>query len=83
MQDLWKIIKTMTASDKEYLGQCKDLMRILKRFDDDSQGFDLFQGSEKVVSCFKRASGELVDLDDDDYYNNNASGSEDENVERP
>ena len=81
MDNLWKIIKNMNDSDKEYVGRREDLMKTLERFDNDSQGFDIFQGSEKVVSCFKRAAGDLVDSDDDDYYDGNASGSEDNTIE--
>ncbi|THY84694.1 hypothetical protein D6C95_08091 [Aureobasidium pullulans] len=81
MDNLWKIIKNMNDSDKEYVRRREDLMKTLERFDNDSQGFDIFQGSEKVVSCFKRAAGDLVDSDDDDDYDGNASGSEDNTIE--
>lgn len=61
----------MDDSDKLYLGQCEDLMVTLERFDSDSQSACIFEGSEKILSCFKRAAGELVDSKDDsdkDYY---------------
>lgn len=71
MDDLWKLVGYMDDSEKLYLGQCEDLMRTVKRFDSDSQSACIFEGSEKIVSCFKRAAGDLEDSEDDydeDYY---------------
>ncbi|CAD0088882.1 unnamed protein product [Aureobasidium mustum] len=71
MGDLWKLVGYMNDSDKLYLGQREDLMRTVERFDSDSQSACIFEGSEKIVSCFKRAAGDLEDSEDDydeDYY---------------
>lgn len=71
MDDLWKIVGYMDDSDKLYLGQREDLMTTLERFDSDSQSACIFEGSEKIVSCFKRAAGEFLGSEDDydeDHY---------------
>ncbi|KAH0157838.1 hypothetical protein KCU67_g7754, partial [Aureobasidium melanogenum] len=71
MDDLWKIVGYMDDSDKLCLGQREDLMTTLERFESDSQSACIFEGSEKIVSCFKRAAGEFVgseDVYDEDHY---------------
>lgn len=60
MEDLWRIVRYMDDSDKLHLGQREDFITTGKRFDKDSQSVCIFEGSEKIVSCFKRAAGELV-----------------------
>ncbi|KAH0364415.1 hypothetical protein KCU65_g6773, partial [Aureobasidium melanogenum] len=84
MDDLWKIVAYMDDSDKLYLGQREDLMMTLERFDRDSQSACIFEGSEKIVSCFKQAAGELVDSEDDydeNYYSLDKYGNRKERSE--
>ncbi|CAD0023432.1 unnamed protein product [Aureobasidium pullulans] len=57
MDNLWKIIKNMNDSDKEYVGRREDLMKTLERFDNDSQGFDIFQDSDDDDYYDGNASG--------------------------